>query len=185
MGTRIIIQNKSTESSPIIVDLNDCNKSMEEAFPHVGTLIFKGNIGIKNIHSISDVVNLPELNGAVKKIPDYVKKKGWVVLDKNEANSLPKTFWTKLGGASDSSRDNAKTETWKTVQGVPLCIIEQDYYQTTYIDNGSGVMIPITTHIHNFDIYCFLKKDGVSTEKAFARLVACLKVKDRKGKRKD
>lgn len=127
----------------------------EEAFPRVNSLI--SLLGTKMYTSLNAICNEPKVKETCDKIKEYCAKKNWELVKETESGQL-KTLWTTFIGkdTSDYNRPKAKTETWKTINGVPVMFLEFDEYRTWYDSNG----YQHTSHVHYINAHVFIKKPG-------------------------
>ena len=158
----------SKESSPVIerwaeisqessfADFDGINPTKsEEGFPRVNSLL--SITGTKMYKGVDDIVKDPKVIETCGRIKEYCSSKGWEII-KEEDSDIKKTLWTTFIGkdTSDYNRPRAKTETWKTVNGVPLMFLEFDEDRTFYSSDG----FPVTYRVHYICAHVYLRKPG-------------------------
>lgn len=151
---KIIIKSQES-SSPIELNIEDGPERSNEAFPRYNSLITL--FGTRMHVGVNSFKTEPKFIEVCKKIKAYCNEHNWELVKEEDSAAL-KTLWTTFiqKDTSDYKRPRAKTETWITVEGVPVCFLEYDEYRNRRtVDNQV-----YEKHIHYISAHVFLRKPG-------------------------
>ena len=130
----------------------------EEGFPRYNSIL--SLTGTKMVSGVNHFKTDEKFKDVCKRIKEYCAAKNWEIVKEADSTQL-KTLWTTIIGkdTSDYRRPSAKSETWITVEGVPVCFLEFDEYRNQYDANGNYMG---QYHVHYISAHVFLKKPGAN-----------------------
>lgn len=98
MGTRITIQNKSSESSPIVIELDNNKSQSTEAFGLSNVFSIRGN-------STKEIFTRDNVKAALLQAKAWIKSKGYQPITPEECKKFNKTLFAQIfrrGGGNKS-----------------------------------------------------------------------------------
>ena len=132
----------------------------EESVPRYNNVFFgiQNHFGTGTYATIDDFLNnnrerIKKWTDALK---EYCKKKNWELLDEHTSSGMHTTLWTYLNKETTAKkRMKAATETWKTVNGVPMVFLE--FIREVFDKDGK-----VIGHKTVCDVHIFCRHAGAS-----------------------
>ena len=95
---RITVQNKSVESTPIVIDLQDGNAQSTEAFGLSNIFSLKGE-------NVKEIFDRSEVKQALKRAKSWISSKGYSPITPAECKKLDKTLFAQIFRRGGRNKD--------------------------------------------------------------------------------